>query len=82
MTREETMMASNTRTVRIDLSNDVPTRARPLDAEDLTQVFAGCLGEFQACDWNWSCCSNKCRKAWFINGQWTWECLPTWAPKP
>jgi hypothetical protein len=76
------MMASKTRSPRIDLSHDLPPRAKPLDPADAAQVFGGCLGEFRACDRNWQCCSNKCRKAWYINGQWTWECLPTWATAP
>jgi len=75
-----------TRKVRIDLSRDLPERASKLSADELSQVFGGspppCRGEFVACDQNWQCCSQKCRRAWFVAGQWTWECLPTWATAP
>jgi hypothetical protein len=75
-------MASHTHSVRIDLSRDLPPRATPLNAEDVAQIFGGCFGEWVACKRDVDCCSHKCRKVWFINGQWTWECLPTWATAP
>lgn len=77
-------MPSKPRSPRIDLTRDLPARARPLAPDALAQIFggSGCRGEWIACERNGQCCSNKCRHAWFINGQWTWECLPTWATAP
>ena len=77
-------MSSKTRPVRVDLTQDLPPRARQPSADMMSALFGGatCKGEFVECTQNAECCSNKCRKAWYINGQWTWECLPTWATAP
>ena len=77
-------MSSKTRPVRVDLTKDLPPRARQPSAEAMSALFGGnqtCKGEFEACSQNNECCSNKCRKAWWISHEqrWTWECLPTWA---
>ena len=73
-------MASKSRAARIDVAKDLPARARRLDADALSRVFGGCKGEWVTCSQNAECCSNKCRKAWWVPpGYWTYECLPTWA---
>src|SRR5262245_19260741 len=79
----ETTLSSKRRSVRIDVSRDLPARAHAAAPEALAQVFGGaCKGEWIACSTNLECCSNKCRRAWYINGVWTYECLPTWATTP
>ena len=76
-------MSPRTRSARIDVSRDLPARAHAPTPEALARVFGGaCKGEWIACNLNSECCSNKCRRAWYVNGRWTWECLPTWATAP
>ena len=72
---------SKTRGVRIDLTRDLPPRARPLAGDALEQVFGGCVGEWQLCNNNWDCCSNKCLYHEWISheNRYVWKCLPTWA---
>ena len=74
-------MSAKPRPVRIDITQDLPKRARPLSAHDISAIFGGCKGEWITCSQNAECCSFKCRKAWWISSEsrWTYECLPTWA---
>ena len=74
-------MKTTSRSARIDLTQDLPSRARPLAPETLSRIFGGCKGEWVACDQNYECCSYKCRRALWISSErrWTYECLPTWA---
>jgi hypothetical protein len=74
-------MSSKPCPVRIDLSQDLPPRARPLAAETVARVFGGCTGEWQLCNNNWDCCSNKCLYREWISSErrYIWKCLPTWA---
>lgn len=43
----------------IDVKN-LPVRAMPLSADALSQVFGGCIHEWQVCTSNADCCSYKC----------------------
>jgi hypothetical protein len=74
-------MTSNARAARIDLTRNLPARPRPLTSETLSQVFGGCVGEWQMCNNNIDCCSQKCLYHLWIAKQnrYIWECLPTWA---
>lgn len=65
----------------IDVTKDLPHRPTPISAESLSQVYGGCIGEWQVCDNNWDCCSNKCLYHLWISSEnrYIWECLPTWA---
>jgi len=71
-------MSMNGRSVRIDLSRDLPTRARPLTSDALSKVFGGCLPEFVACSQNSQCCSYFCWRMWWISkeNRWEYQCLP------
>ena len=69
------------RSLVIDVNKNLPPRATPLSADTLSQVFGGCIQEWQICDNNWDCCSNKCLYHLWISSEnrYIWECLPTWA---
>ena len=69
------------RSIRIDLARDLPRRAQRLSADQLSNVFGGCIGEWQRCNNNWDCCSNKCLYHLWLphENRYVWECLPTWA---
>jgi hypothetical protein len=69
------------RAVRIDLTHRLPPRPQPLTGDSLAQVFGGCIQEWQSCENNWDCCSNKCNYRVYIPSQnrILWECLPEWA---
>jgi len=77
-------MAMNTksRSIRIDVTQDLPPRARPLAADDLSRVFGGCLGEWKTCSDNYQCCSYKCRRMLWHSAEryWEYQCLPPGAP--
>ena len=62
--------------------NDLPHRSTPLSGEALSQVFGGCIGEWQVCNNNSDCCSFKCLYHLWISSQnrYVWQCLPSWAP--
>jgi hypothetical protein len=74
-------MTSNARSVRIDLTHDLPPRPRSLAGDALSQVFGGCVKEWQYCVNNWDCCSVKCLYHLWIpkENRYIWECLPAWA---
>jgi hypothetical protein len=65
----------------IDLTKDLPHRPTPLSADSLTQVFGGCIQEWQYCVNNWDCCSQKCLYHLWLSkeNRYIWECLPSWA---
>jgi len=75
-------MTSKARSVRIDITQNLPARARRLSGDALSKVFGGCVGEWQLCNNNWDCCSQKCLyHLWLSHEQrYIWECLPSWAP--
>jgi hypothetical protein len=66
----------------IDVTKDLPHRATPLSPDSLTQVFGGCIGEWQMCNNNIDCCSQKCLYHLWLSreNRYIWECLPSWAP--
>jgi hypothetical protein len=49
-------MRSNQRSLLIDLSRDLPPRARALSSQALSQVFGGCSADRGACKTNADCC--------------------------
>jgi hypothetical protein len=69
------------RPLAIDVK-DLPHRATPLSEEALSQVFGGCIHEWQVCSNNSDCCSQKCLYHLWVAHQnrYIWECLPSWAP--
>jgi hypothetical protein len=71
-------MSSNLHSIRIDLSRNLPARARPLTSDALSNVFGGCLAEFIDCSQNSQCCSYFCGKMWWLSKEqrWEYQCLP------
>jgi hypothetical protein len=70
------------RSLVIDLTKSLPHRPTPLSPDSLAQVFGGCVGEWQLCNNNWDCCSQKCLYHLWVprENRYIWECLPAWAP--
>lgn len=66
----------------IDVGKDLPPRSNPLSPEALSEVFGGCLGEWQTCTQNHQCCTYKCRRMWWHSAEhyWEYQCLPASAP--
>jgi hypothetical protein len=60
---------------------DLPHRATPLSGDALSQVFGGCVPDWQYCVNNWDCCSVKCLYHMWVpkENRYIWECLPAWA---
>jgi hypothetical protein len=75
-------MDAKARFARINLTHDLPPRARGLTADATSQVFGGCVGEWQVCNNNSDCCSQKCLYHLWLSheNRYIWECLPAWAP--
>jgi hypothetical protein len=62
----------------IDVTKDLPHRPTPLSAEALSNVFGGCIADFQDCTQNSQCCSYTCWRMWWISSQnrWQYQCFP------
>ena len=75
-------MSSKRRSFRVDLSRDLPRRARPLSADATSKIFGGCKGEWVTCSANAECCSSKCRRMWWHSQEmyWEYQCVPASAP--
>jgi len=75
-------MSTKHRSVRINLTQDLPHRPRPLAPDDMAQVFGGCLPEWKTCAQNSQCCSYKCRRMWWHSAEryWEYQCVPSSAP--
>jgi hypothetical protein len=75
-------MVTKARSFLIDLTRTLPSRPRPLGSDSLSQVFGGCVGEWQICSNNSDCCSQKCLYHLWLSheNRYIWECLPSWAP--
>jgi len=71
-------MTSKARSFRIDLTRDLPARARPLSADATSKIFGGCKAEFTDCSQNAECCSYFCWRMWWISkeNRWQYQCLP------
>jgi hypothetical protein len=71
-------MSSNVRSARIDLSQNLPVRARALSADATSKIFGGCLPDFTDCSQNSQCCSYFCWRMWWISSEnrWEYQCLP------
>jgi hypothetical protein len=44
------------RALTITLNADLPARARPLDADEMSKVFGGCRVQYQSCSNTNPCC--------------------------
>lgn len=75
-------MGPKGRSLRIDITQDLPRRARPLAPDDTARIFGGCLGEWQTCSQNSQCCTYKCRRMWWHSAEryWEYQCVPASAP--
>ena len=71
-------MTSKTRHACIDLTRDLPARARPLSADATSQIFGGCIALFEPCPYNGACCSFVCGHYMWISSErrWTYACVP------
>ena len=71
-------MKAGTRSVRIDVTYDLPQRARPLSTDATSKIFGGCLAQFTNCTQNFQCCSYFCWRMWWISAEnrWQYQCLP------
>ena len=55
-------MSPKTRPARIDLSRNLPARARPLAADAMSKVFGGCIQLGRTCSPNGAtCCYGACQ---------------------
>jgi hypothetical protein len=71
-------MASASRSVRINLTRDLPARAVALTGEALANVLGGCKRGGQECSSNADCCSWSCSVRWWLSEQriYRYECSP------
>jgi hypothetical protein len=71
-------MTSKARHASIDLTRDLPARARKLSADAMSQIFGGCIALFQPCPYNGACCSYVCGQFLWISSErrWTYACVP------
>jgi hypothetical protein len=71
-------MTVKVRSALIDLTRDLPARARPVAAGAMAKVFGGCIGGWQDCTQNYQCCSYQCAYRIWLSQERTYkyQCLP------
>jgi hypothetical protein len=71
-------MTSTRRSVRVDLTQDLPHRARSLSEDVVSKIFGGCIALWEPCTANGLCCSTVCSHYYWISKEqrWTYACVP------